>query len=989
MLFKREIELALALVIGIVFVGPIFAYEIGDIPVTRWVDSSGGKPITYQEYYSLHPKTTLPFEINLEKITTPDIGDSSLIFIMVNSFLYAEVDSSIAQYIQDLGEDGYWVRLYTSSGGTPSDLRAFLKDHLAEGLNGCVLVGDFPIPWYQMYEDWGEGEEYEEFPIDLYYMDLDGIWTDSNSDGMFDEHSGDVEPEIWIGRLTSSPLVYSGDSEAELVRNYFRKKHEFRIDNFPIERRALLYVDDDWEFSAEEWDNELNAVYNERSLVAKGDVTVAKDYKRRLTHGYELIQLHAHSTSHGHYFKIRWDDEDWSGGYIMYWEIVSVDPVALFYNLFACSNCRYVEGDYMGGWYIFTPTYGLGAIGSTKTGSMLNFEDFYTPLSQYKSLGESFREWFAINGETSRQWFYGMTLLGDPTLKLKTGVPLSSFKVDDDDSGESNGDNNGRINSGETIELNLALENCDAIEHKDVSASISSSDSFVYISDSTAFYWDIPGHSIAEGLDDFVLSVSPFCPDSHRVLFLVDVKGEDEGRWKSYFGMTVVNPVLLHFANTIEDVEGNNNVRADPGETCNLYLMLKNSGGEDAVGITTTISTMDSFVTFIDNYGEFQDIPAGSLGTNLGDPFRFVVDSSSTLHLAYCILHITANDGFHIKDIKFGLEIGEPQVLLVVDDGGTGNSSYYSQVLDSIGVVYRKLVNTEASVPEDTLMGYKDVIWFTGEECSNTLTEDDRSHLMDYLDRGGNLFLTGQWGLYDIRDTDFYSDYLYADFLNFSTGLHHLNGVEGNPLVGDLSISLSTTDPNGQICPGEIDPITPAFSVFKYDTTTGEGTGDIRSSGTGAIGVDTETYRLVFFAFGFEGIEPFKKRVTVIKGVLNWLEGVTGIGDEFGGNRPGIPKAYSLSQNYPNPFNPTTVIRYQLAADCGRPSAVTLQVYNILGQEVRTLVDGKQPAGNYQVLWDGRDGLGKDVSSGVYFYRLKVDGQRLKVERTRKMILLR
>ena len=80
---------------------------------------------------------------------------------------------------------------------------------------------------------------------------------------------------------------------------------------------------------------------------------------------------------------------------------------------------------------------------------------------------------------------------------------------------------------------------------------------------------------------------------------------------------------------------------------------------------------------------------------------------------------------------------------------------------------------------------------------------------------------------------------------------------------------------------------------------------------------------------------------------------------------PGVPVAYSLDQNYPNPFNPSTTIRYSL------PSAgkVTLKVYNLLGQEVRTLVNEVQPAGNQTAEWDGRNNSGNGLSSGVYIYR--------------------
>jgi len=89
----------------------------------------------------------------------------------------------------------------------------------------------------------------------------------------------------------------------------------------------------------------------------------------------------------------------------------------------------YVDNDYMGGWYIFCQSYGLVSIGSTKTGAMLNFDYFYYPFGNCATIGESFRDWFsaiASGGFTQDEtcWHYGMTLLGDPTLRAKARQPL-------------------------------------------------------------------------------------------------------------------------------------------------------------------------------------------------------------------------------------------------------------------------------------------------------------------------------------------------------------------------------------------------------------------------------------------------------------------------------------------------------------------------------------------------------------------------------------
>jgi hypothetical protein len=89
-----------------------------------------------------------------------------------------------------------------------------------------------------------------------------------------------------------------------------------------------------------------------------------------------------------------------------------------------------------------------------------------------------------------------------------------------------------------------------------------------------------------------------------------------------------------------------------------------------------------------------------------------------------------------------------------------------------------------------------------------------------------------------------------------------------------------------------------------------------------------------------------------------------------------MPKAFALSQNYPNPFNPSTSIRYALP----HKSQVLLAVYNTLGQQVATLVQGLKEAGSYEVKFDGTA-----LASGVYFYRLQTSNY---VE-TRKLLLLR
>ena len=94
-----------------------------------------------------------------------------------------------------------------------------------------------------------------------------------------------------------------------------------------------------------------------------------------------------------------------------------------------------------------------------------------------------------------------------------------------------------------------------------------------------------------------------------------------------------------------------------------------------------------------------------------------------------------------------------------------------------------------------------------------------------------------------------------------------------------------------------------------------------------------------------------------------------------------VPRYFSLEQNYPNPFNASTIIKYS----CARDAYVALSVYNILGEQVATLVSRQETAGLHAIWWDGRDNQGKPLSSGIYLYRM-VAGPFVQ---TKKLLILK
>ncbi|MCK9407921.1 MAG: right-handed parallel beta-helix repeat-containing protein [Bacteroidetes bacterium] len=99
-----------------------------------------------------------------------------------------------------------------------------------------------------------------------------------------------------------------------------------------------------------------------------------------------------------------------------------------------------------------------------------------------------------------------------------------------------------------------------------------------------------------------------------------------------------------------------------------------------------------------------------------------------------------------------------------------------------------------------------------------------------------------------------------------------------------------------------------------------------------------------------------------------------------------LPTVFALEQNYPNPFNPTTTVNYQLP-EAGN---VNITIYNVLGQRVRTMMNGVQSPGYYSLQWNGTDDSGKPLSSGMYLYRMEaVTGAKQKFVNIKKMLLIK
>jgi len=402
-----------------------------DLPMTRWISLDGSQPTTFAEWQAQQPP---PSPRHVERVYASEISHAGpaadqVVCVLVNPAIYDGISASLAQWTADVEADGWSVAIYSASFPDPPALRSHLAS-IAD-LEGCLLIGDFPVPWYEL--------DSKQFPMDVYYMDLDGLWLDDDLDGLYDDHTGDVAPEIWIGRMLAGNLTFGRD-EIGLLNNYFVKNHAYRTGDLVLPARALVYIDDDWARGADSQGEVMSLLYPDTTVISEPNTTRAMDYGQRLVDYYAWIHLLAHSTASSHSFTYH-EGETLHRDGIFNDNIHDIDPHGFFYNLFACGAARFIEPDYIAGWYIFADSYGLVALGSTTSGSMVRgFPLFHGLLAQGEAWGQAYLGWFEVYGVADKGWHYGLALLGDPTLTVKTQDPVGEAPASVTVAGPATGD---------------------------------------------------------------------------------------------------------------------------------------------------------------------------------------------------------------------------------------------------------------------------------------------------------------------------------------------------------------------------------------------------------------------------------------------------------------------------------------------------------------------------------------------------------------------
>jgi hypothetical protein len=281
---------------------------------------------------------------------------------------------------------------------------------------------------------------------------------------------------------------------------------------------------------------------------------------------------------------------------------------------------------------------------------------------------------------------------------------------------------------------------------------------------------------------------------------------------------------------------------------------------------------------------------------------------------------------------------------------------------------------------------YSTVLWHS-DDPSGFLAYNDTSALREYLGKGGKLWFVGWKPTGDIRNSATYpasfvaGDLLY-DCFNISTaGLSGTTdsfktaiGLKGYPDIAVDTLKYPATIWGKVLRNIEaLEPAGTADTIYAMDMKNNG------SAYEGKACAVRDSGKVVFFGFPLYYMNKDQARLAAQKVMAEFGEeplGITGKPE----NREQI-KDIRLFQNVPNPFAQLTNINYQLA----KPGLVSLNIYNIAGQLVKTLVNGEQQAGSYTIKWDRHDNQDRQVSAGVYIYHLNIGGKT----QSRKMIVLK
>jgi hypothetical protein len=518
-------------------------------------------------------------------------------------------------------------------------------------------------------------------------------------------------------------------------------------------------------------------------------------------------------------------------------------------------------------------------------------------------------------------------------------------------------DGNGVIDYDEEgLLFTIGLSNIGLETAEDISAVLSTDSEFVTINNANATYGEIiPGDTvyIADGFD---FSVAEDVPDGQTILFSIETEDVATGEtWESNFTALAHAPVLSYLNFTIDDSEGNNDGMLDPGEIADLEVLFSNSGSSAAYNVVTQLVSNSDYLTIVTTEQAVGDLASGEESQLV---FKVQADGDAPDgHIAELTFELAADHNINGSG-DFNTIIGKKPVL-VIDFANDQKS------VDSLSACFNILtINAEyASAIPETINTYRSVFVLLGIYPDNYQLESSQGTLLaNYLQNGGNIYMEG-------GDTWFYDD---------ATDVHPMFSIKGDSdggidlavVIGEVGSFLSGHQFNYAGNDNYIDQISPLANAVMLMSNEDPYYGV-------AVANDAGDYKTIGTSFNFAGLvdEEGSSKDGVIASILDFFE----IGYIWTSTEEFVLQTASVNA-YPNPFKGQ--VNFDVTLE--QVSNVSVEIFDLTGRVVTTLVQQKLNAGKHSFSWNA-DENATAAEPGIYFYRMKAGKEVV----TKKLILSR
>ncbi len=272
-------------------------------------------------------------------------------------------------------------------------------------------------------------------------------------------------------------------------------------------------------------------------------------------------------------------------------------------------------------------------------------------------------------------------------LNQNLAISIESYIIDDDNSGTSSGNDNGLVNPGEDIELNIGLKNHGYQTASSITATISSNNDFITITDNTEDYGSIPSGNTVFSSDDFDISIDEDVLGGTMIQLDVLIEDGSGNQWVDVLFL-IVNGINLYASDY--NVYNSGNGIFDPGEEVEIAVTLFNTGTITANGIEGLLRCSNNAISINDSLGTFESISPGAEGDNYSD--KFVVEAGYQVIPGSQIpftLELTNSEGFN-NTISFIIEVGE---VSQTDPLGPDEYGYYCYDSSDVGYDFAPVYN--------------------------------------------------------------------------------------------------------------------------------------------------------------------------------------------------------------------------------------------------------------------------------------------------------